>query len=185
MEVRINVEKLFQDGLTPNQFVYLGYLYKNEEKNCPFKITEQELQDLQEKGYIKIQENEIILRGLFNQKFRVNKHPIEVNWIEDWRNLFPSIKVGGRPAKGSKAGVTTKMLKFIKNNPEVTKEEIFEATKSYIFEKKLKNYEYMQCADYFIEKNGNSTLESFIEHYKEKGGTTLDKIDVKLFHKEI
>jgi hypothetical protein len=185
MEVRINIEKLFQDGLTPNQFVYLCYIAKNEEESCPFKITQEELQDLQSKSYIKIQEGQIILRGIFNEKFQTNRASNEVDWIEEWRNLFPTVKVGGRPAKGSKAGVIKKMLKFIKDNPKVTKEEIFEATKSYIFEKKQKNYDYMQCADYFIEKNGNSTLESFIEHYKEKGGTTLTQMDIKLFHKEI
>ena len=55
------------------------------------------------------------------------------------------------------------MKKFIKNHKEVTKEQIFKATELYVEEKKRVRYAYMRIADYFIEKDGGSLLESYVE----------------------
>ena len=61
----------------------------------------------------------------------------------------------GRPVRGDKAGCIKKMTTFIKSE-RVTKDEIFEATKIYVFEKKRDDYKAMTCADYFINKDGIS-----------------------------
>lgn len=48
-----------------------------------------------------------------------------------------------------------------------TREEIFEATKRYVQRFSLKNYNYMQIAHYFIEKQGvGSSLEAECESLK-------------------
>jgi hypothetical protein len=60
------------------------------------------------------------------------------------------------------------MSKFVRNNPSIKRAEIFAATRKYVrsFEAKG-SFEYMKLANYFIEKNGNSTLLSEIEGLSE------------------
>ncbi len=83
------------------------------------------------------------------------------------------------------------MIAFCKEYPEFTKEQIFEVTKLYVFEASRQNYNYMQCADYFIYKEARkgermSTLASLLEDNDGKE-TYLKKIQEGggNFHKEI
>lgn len=168
MELTINIDKIYQKGLTPTYYVLLLSLY-SKEINFPWEIKKDHLLFLQKLGYIKITVDGPILTGKFNIDFKNTINTLDVeNWIEEWRNLFPAkVESGGRPVKGSKQGCIKKMKSFLKNNPEVTKEEIFEATRIYVFDRKRNDYKFMVTADYFIEKNNVSLLESLIEKFKE------------------
>lgn len=98
------------------------------------------------------------------------------DWIEEWRNLFPKgIKSGGYPLRGSKKGCLRKMKKFLKENPTITKDEIFHATEKYLNERKKENYEYTKVADYFIEKDNMSLLHSYIENLDYERNTDYGK----------
>ena len=49
-----------------------------------------------------------------------------------------------------------------------TKKQIFEATQNYIDRKAKENYSYMMKAEYFIEKDGVSTLATEIDNLGEE-----------------
>src|SRR3990167_1923558 len=88
------------------------------------------------------------------------------SWVNQWRALFPDVKSGGYSIQGTKGGCAKKLKQFFNNNPEVTKEEVFQATKLYIEEFRRKRWAYMKIADYFVSKDGGSLLEQYIDKYK-------------------
>jgi hypothetical protein len=100
---------------------------------------------------------------------------ISNSWIEEWYDLFPKgIKSGGYLVRDGKSACMKKMDKFIKAHPEFTKEDIIKATKNYVNAFKVKNYEYMRLASYFIEKDGHSTLAAECENVKTQTTSTYD-----------
>tara|TARA_R110000803_G_scaffold71102_4_gene134180 strand:+ start:19137 stop:19754 length:618 start_codon:yes stop_codon:yes gene_type:complete len=177
MELRMNV--LVEHSLTPNEFVYLYYLVNGKMLPITINIT---LIPLQEKGFIKIMpEGKVQVRQKTINLFKLpitseekqiteavnNSQKLSTTvdqWISEWRDLFPmKIKTGGYPVRGTKQGCIKKMKSFIKANPGVTKEMIFKATKRYLEERRQTGYAYMKMADYFINKDGASMLETYIE----------------------
>lgn len=128
------------------------------------------LTQLESEGFIKIIDDDLNyeLRPKMYELFKTASADIS-SWIEEWRKLFPrgSNRIGYR-YRGDKQGCIKKMNKFVKNNPSIKRAEIFAATKKYIktFESKG-SFEYMKLANYFIEKDGNSTLLSEIEGLSE------------------
>jgi hypothetical protein len=84
------------------------------------------------------------------------------SWIDDWRNIFPKGKTrNGNPIKGSRLNCIKKMNLFIKTY-KFSKDTIFKATEVYI--KGLKgDFDYIQTAQNFIEKNKTSNLAGFCE----------------------
>lgn len=168
MVITIDPEKIYHHQISLDEFYYLYCLYLKESTSNRV-LSENSINKLTEKGFIKIFEGNVILRPAFSIAFGTMLPTADVNsWIEEWRNLFPTIKISSRPAKGSKQSVLTKMNKFVKQHPEYTKEQIMAVTKMYIFEKTRENFKFMQCADYFIEKNGMSSLESLLEYHATK-----------------
>ena len=83
-------------------------------------------------------------------------------FIEEYRNLWKGLKSG---AIGSPNACKEKMLRWMGENPNYTKEDILKAAKIYI--NSLNNYQYLQAAHYFIyKKDGkeeDSRLSAFIE----------------------
>ena len=83
-------------------------------------------------------------------------------FIEDYRNLWKGLKVG---SMGSPTACKEKMLRWMGENPNYSKEDILKAAKIYI--NSLNNYQYLQAAHYFIyKKDGkeeDSRLSAFIE----------------------
>ena len=83
-------------------------------------------------------------------------------FIEEYRNLWKGLKVGsmGRPM-----ACKEKMLRWMGENPNYSKEDILKAAKIYI--NSLNNYQYLQAAHYFIyKKDGkeeDSRLSAFVE----------------------
>lgn len=185
MVITLNPDKIYDNQVSLDEFYFLLQHYLSDD-NIRIKLSENSIKKLSDKGFIKLFENKIIIRPLFINTFKEFIPEINSdNWIEDWRNLFPVIKISSRPAKGSKQNVIKKMMNFVKNNPNYTKEDIINVTKMYLFEKKKQNYKYMQCADYFIEKNGVSTLESLLE-YHTNNSTDLERTaETGFFQKNI
>lgn len=168
MELIINMQTIQDNRLDANLYCYLYSLYDPNLTLYNTPLTT-ELEYLQEIGFIKLTAEGPVLTSLFKTKFNRYIAHLEVEgWIEDWRNLFPSnVESSGRPVKGSKAGCLKKMKSYMQNNPGTTKEEIFEATRVYIFKKRRENWSYMTSADYFIEKNNVSLLDALVEQFRE------------------
>ena len=91
-------------------------------------------------------------------------------FIEEYRNLWKGLKVG---SMGSPGACKEKMLRWMGENPNYSKEDILKAAKIYI--NSLNNYQYLQAAHYFIyKKDGkeeDSRLSAFINE------TEPDNID--------
>ena len=83
-------------------------------------------------------------------------------FIEEYRSLWKGLKLG---SMGSPNACKEKMERWMKENPNYTKEDILKAAKIYI--NSLNNYQYLQAAHYFIyKKDGkeeDSRLSAFIE----------------------
>lgn len=95
------------------------------------------------------------------------------DWIEEYRELFPKgLNQNGYPYRGEKSACLAKMQTFVRNYG-YSKQEILNATKIMVNRFKLKDYEYMQQAHYFIEKNRVSQLKQFCDMVKD-GVVNLD-----------
>lgn len=74
----------------------------------------------------------------------------EIPFIDEWLDLFPEgVKNAGRPIKSDKAKCTTKMKAFLKKYP-YNAEEIIKATKEYLDEREVNNYQFTMLAVNFI-----------------------------------
>lgn len=87
------------------------------------------------------------------------------DWIKDeyiqlFKDKFPSLN----PQKTSPAKTKRKMLVFLKEHPDVTKEEILEATRQYLFTQNSPIY--VKQTDYFIfkgSKNNSDREDSLLD----------------------
>lgn len=131
----------------------------------------QKMKLLENDGYIKLTDpsDPFSFEPLskLNDIFKNDAEDNVENWIEDWRDIFPKgINSGGFRYRGDRQGCIKNMKWFVKNNPKITKEDIFIATKKYVT--RLKNSQYMKLAHYFIKKDGSSTLSSEVEGLTEQ-----------------
>ncbi len=106
----------------------------------------------------------------FLKGVNIKRNNLEVaSWIKEWLELFPTgIKTAGYYVKTDLNGCRTKMLRFVKNNPHLTKDTIFEATNTYMEEMRNRGYDRMKLAPYFIEKDGISMLSGYCEQVLNK-----------------
>ncbi len=146
----IDLKKLEKTGLTPDEYVYLYKTYYSDVTPVKCRVN---LDTLSELGYLKDNILTDKAKNLFNK---------EIDWIDEWRNLFPNIKIQGYPLRGDQAGCLKKMKNFLNKN-KYNKEEIFQGTKNYIQDQKRAGFQYSKLAHYFIEKDGISTLSSYCE----------------------
>jgi hypothetical protein len=176
----LDLNFLKEQNLSVIEFIVLLQL-NNIQTNLTF--DDNVLNDLQEKQFIKLIDKETILRE--KSKLLIDFLSIESNYsnykdkkvikksnriinegfdefIEEYRNLWKGLKVG---SMGSPNACKEKMERWMKENPNYSKEDILKAAKIYI--NSLNNYQYLQAAHYFIyKKDGkeeDSRLSAFIE----------------------
>ena len=141
------------------------------------------LNELQDKQFIKLINKEVIVREKtkllidflsiessysdYKEKKIIKKSNRIINegfdeFIEEYRKLWKGLKPG---SMGSENACKEKMLRWMGENPNYTKEDILKAAKIYI--NSLNNYQYLQAAHYFIyKKDGkeeDSRLSAFVE----------------------
>lgn len=173
MEITINLEKLLDEQLTVNQYIYLFLLYKNQPSDRYIDIieelSERELKYLVKNEYIR--ESNWTLRAKGLELFETQLDDFTY-FVETYRNLFPKgVKSGnGVPIRGDKHGIGKKMEWFLRTYPEYSKTIVLEATARYVVEmsRKIPAYSYMTQADYFIQKDGLSKLAAYCEEYVNK-----------------
>lgn len=97
-------------------------------------------------------------------------------WIKEWLELFPEeAEFNGYKIRSKEKDCVNKMIKFVKINPNYTKDIIFAATKQYVEDKRIDNWNFMKQATYFISKVGQPSL---LEIYCDKvlSGTEIKKV---------
>lgn len=101
--------------------------------------------------------------------------------IQKMQDLFPSGKKGDTAYyyKGSKAEIGRKLKSFLSKYPEVTKDQIIQATMDYV-NSFHGDYKYLQLLKYFIEKEGESQLIAYIENIGQENEDSRDSRSVVL-----
>lgn len=176
----LDLNFLKEQNLSVIEFISL---LKLNGTNIDLIIPYNTLCSLQEKQFIKLIDKETIVRekskllldflsiesnySNYKEKKIIKKSNRVINegfdeFIEEYRNLWKGLKVG---SMGSPLACKEKMLRWMGENPNYTKEDILKAAKIYI--NSLNNYQYLQAAHYFIyKKDGkeeDSRLSAFIE----------------------
>lgn len=183
---------LEENDLSLIEFMTLLKLNHNE---IDLEINNNVLDSLQNKQFIKIvkdnEENLTIIRekskllidfllieGLnsnYKNKKVIKKSSRSVNegfeeFITEYRNLWKGLKVG---SMGSHNSCSDKLSRWLKENPQYSKEDVLKAAKIYI--NSLDNYQYLQQADYFVYKKDtygeSSRLSSFIDETEVNNNT--------------
>lgn len=176
----LDLNFLKEQGITPEEFLLLIQLHNNCLND---NIQMSDLYPLGDKGFIKHFEGKIIFRekskllldflsiesnySNYKEKKIIKKSNRVINegfdeFIEEYRSIWKGLKLG---AMGSPSACKEKMLRWMKENPQYSKEDILKAAKIYI--NSLNNYQYLQAAHYFIyKKDGkeeSSRLSAFID----------------------
>ncbi len=170
---------IYEQNLSIDEYLVLIHL----QDDIIYNNSNLVLTSLQDKGFIKIITNEkIILREkgtLFldlisidsinsaKDKKITKKSSRSINsdldvLAKEYRMLWKGLKPG---SMGSEQGCKEKLFRWMKNNPDYSKEDIIKAAKIYI--NSLDNYTFLQQADYFIYKKDaygeSSRLSAFID----------------------
>lgn len=155
-----------EDLLTMDDFIAMSLLFYQYDIES-FQLGLGVNWDMLEKhGYVKQTDDDIILRDKGTRLFGTSADTL-LDFVRKYRDLFPKgVRTGGYLVRADEAGVAEKMRKFLKVH-KYTEEEILEATRRYVEERRQDGWKYMKTASYFIYKDGQSALASFCEQSKE------------------
>jgi hypothetical protein len=172
----LDFQVLKEQNISIDEFLGLIQLYEKLE------IESKLLDSLQQKQFIKITENEIIIREKGNlliellliekvnsvkSKKEIRKSERLVNnelnsFIEEFRDKWKGLKPG---SMGSLSTCKEKMKRWMRENPTYSPQQILNAADIYI--NSLNDNTYLQQADYFIyKKDGkeeSSRLSAFVD----------------------
>lgn len=86
--------------------------------------------------------------------------------IKNYIDVFPTQKLpSGKYARGNTKNIEENFMWFFQEYPDYNWKIILNATETYVEEYRLKNYEYMRTAMYFIKKLKDKTAESELANY--------------------
>lgn len=189
MVIVVDIEKLLKMGIDINQYLFCSFIYQQSQPYLKIYtdsfgqfFDEESLDYLRSLGYLELKEesrgykfSNLVITDLFVEDFVEKPIPSKLNsnkveeWIDEWIDLFPKgVKSGGYLVRSDRGSCLNKMKKFIKSYPEYDKEIIMRATKDYVNYYRMKQWNYMQVAHYFISKNEVSNLASNCEDIKHK-----------------
>ena len=186
--------KLIEKELTPNSF-YVLYSICNKIKPYKYVNSSLEVTKLKQEGWLEedlsLSSKSIIfiteIEGYFKKaKKKTTKDLLGNNFtdnIQKYVEIFPNRKL----SSGKYARVNPKNLensfRWFFENYDYDWDMIFKATKKYIYDYSLKNYEYMRTSQYFIRKqNTDKTYDSELADYCNMIDNVLD--DEVVFIKE-
>jgi hypothetical protein len=186
--------KLIEKELTPNSF-YVLYCIYNTVKPNKYVNSSLEVTKLKQEGWLEenlqLTSKSIIFTAEIDSYFKKAKKKTTkdllgdnfTNNIKTYVEIFPNRKL----SSGKYARVNPKNLensfRWFFENYEYDWDMIFKATKKYIYDYSLKNYEYMRTSQYFIRKqNTDKSYDSELADYCNMIDNVLD--DEVVFIKE-
>lgn len=118
------------------------------------------LNDLQKTGWIKITNYENLVISL---RLKTEKHIMaEPNtFIKNWSQLWHGKKADGYYLAQPPKENLSRMMVFMRENPEFSPEVIMEATERYLQEKSEVNFLYAKKSNKFIASEEGSTLYAY------------------------
>jgi hypothetical protein len=186
--------KLIEKELTPNSF-YVLHCIKNSTKPHNFVSSSLAVTKLKQEGWLEenlqLTSKSIIFITEIDSFFKRAKKKTTKDLLGDnftnniniYVEIFPNRKL----SSGKYARVNPKNLensfRWFFENYDYDWDMIFKATKKYIYDYSLKNYDYMRTSQYFIRKqNADKTWESELADYCNMIDNVLD--DEVVFIKE-
>jgi len=169
--------KLLKEKMTPNS-LYVLYCIKNKVSvnslvNSSIEIARLEADGWLNQDLILSQKSHIFVEEL-NSYFRKSKKKTSTDLMGDkfdvciktYNEIFPSTKLrSGKYARTNVKNLEAGFRWFFENY-DYNWETIFDATKKYVEEYSLKNYEFMRTSQYFIRKqNLDKSFESDLATY--------------------
>jgi len=170
--------RLIEQSITPNS-LYVLHCIQNKISVTKLVSSSLEINRLQSNDWLKedltLTDKSIIFMEELNSYFRKSKKKSSKDLMGDnfvigintYNELFPAKKLGsGKYARTNVKNLETSFRWFFENY-DYTWETILKATKKYVFEYSMKNYEYMRTSQYFVRKQNNSdkTFESDLANY--------------------
>ncbi len=171
MKLKIDVD--IGGELSEIEFFCLYCINYNIDSCCIAPIIHSDLINKKYIIYIQAQDRYILTakaKKLFNSVVNINVEEL----AKEYRNLFPNIKIGAYPIRSNLKEIEAKFERFFKKYSYST-EVVIEATKLYLQEKELSNWNFISTAKHFIIKKKPqleeevSELSTYCDHYLEKG----------------
>ena len=167
MKVLLDLESINELKLTPSCFVYLTLLLLKKRS-----LANELCDDFLRSAELPARCIKLGVLTLVNDRYELNESKFAQlsnssdidTFVDEYRNIFPKgVQTYGYPVKGDKAACRTKLTRFLKKYPEYNKNIILKATREYVSSRIMYNYEGLQLAHYFIDKDGISNLASMCE----------------------
>lgn len=181
MNIQIDTLKLKKKGLNINEYLTLLKIYNNiNEEDIDYSPHKLNYLSLKDKKYISIEGSNIRLLKKAIKLFETTVRDY-ITLAEEIRKLFPSGKKDNRyPWRGSLRTLSDRLSKLDKyfGLDKYTDEAIIEATKDYISNFELDKTG-MRICPYFLLKDQNSDLVSWLENEKEDV-ENKDNFNIKL-----
>lgn len=171
MVINVNLQLLKEKEITVNQFFILLYYYLQNKETLAFTFSWEEVVKLSKLGFLVIysinsksvgltSKSQTLINKVLGQKIADVQ-----NLASQMRELFPKgIKPGANQSwRGSVSCLVGKLNTFFrKYGNDWTTQEVLNATQRYV-DNFGDDMRFMQTLKYFIEKDGESTLLSYLE----------------------
>ena len=169
---KISVSKMVSDTLEINKLKADGWLTEDLDLTDKSTIFMEELGSYFKKSKKKTSKN------LMGDNFSTN--------IKVYNELFPAKKLGsGKYARTNVKNLESGFRWFFENY-DYTWETILKATRKYVLEYSMKNYEYMRTSQYFIRKQGSDkSFESDLATYCDMLNYEGTNEDLDIFKEKI
>lgn len=189
MKFEVDVERLVDEGISLNQYFLLQLVYQQDSKILNYYLeqfgvftSQKDFDNLINNEYLGLQDPKrgFVFSNLFitkrfidrfiekEKRSKLEKEVVE-DWIDLWYSLFPKgVKSGGYLIRSDKNGCLSKMKKFCREYPDFTKEIILKATSDYLDYYRMRNWNFVSLAHYFVRKNDTSILAGQCEMILDK-----------------
>ena len=190
--------KLIKEKLTPNSLYVLHCIKNKVSVSKSLANSNLEVHRLKSEGWVnedlQLNSKSLIFMEELSSYFRKSKKKTSKNLMGDnfstnikmYNELFPAKKLGsGKYARTNIKNLEAGFRWFF-STYEYDWKTIIEATKKYIQEYEMKNYEYMRTPQYFIRKQGSDkSFESDLATYCDMLNYEGPNEDLDIFKEKI
>lgn len=183
MQIIIDIDKLGKKDLSVNEYItLLSVYYKTKSVKINYVDRKSDYFSLRDKGYLIINGSSVVLtpQSLILIEGRGRDY---IQLATSIRDIFPKgTKNGKYPWKGTVKAIVEKLKKLDKSYgmSDYSDEEIISVTKRYINRFSFADMDRgMQIATYFVEKDGDSSLMSWLSMEEQKF-ETRSSMEIKL-----
>ena len=172
MQIIIDIDKIEKKGLSVNEYItLLSIYYKTKSIKINYLDRKADYFSLRDKGFIVINGSSVVLtpESIVLIEGRGRDY---IQLATSIREIFPKgTKNGKYPWKGTVKAIVEKLKKLDKSYgmSEYSDEEILNITKRYVNRFSFTDMDRgMQIATYFVEKDGDSSLMSWLSMEEQK-----------------